>query len=342
MVSVACVMMQKDETGLLQAWLAYHGYLFGFENLYVFDNGSSDQHVRATLQRYNGIGVNVEWSASTPEDYLKKHLYIGRLISDLQHSRRYDIIIPLDCDEFVVKKTVSGVTCSKSAIVDYLGELAGETKVLRVPYQLANHPLVPDFYSYFGFHKIFFSAARYQETDHGFHHIRAREGVQYLDTRIIHLHFHNKPFPELLRVSARKLAGRVDLSDIGALRSYNGPSGHLVKYFLSSEAEYYKSFDDAVHWYIPGLRRTLAGLGASIDLHPGRRTNLEDELARLETAWGADPDEGNDTRTRGFIPAIFNEDEYRKANTDIADRDLNPFVHFCKYGYKESRRLSRP
>ena len=37
MPKVACFMMQKNEQTLLEPWLIYHGHLFGFENLYVWD-----------------------------------------------------------------------------------------------------------------------------------------------------------------------------------------------------------------------------------------------------------------------------------------------------------------
>ena len=40
MARVRCIMMQKDESFLLEPWLLYNGYLFGFENLTVYDNGS--------------------------------------------------------------------------------------------------------------------------------------------------------------------------------------------------------------------------------------------------------------------------------------------------------------
>ncbi len=42
MRNVACIVMQKDEIFLSRPWLAYHGHLFGFGNLFVLDNGSTD------------------------------------------------------------------------------------------------------------------------------------------------------------------------------------------------------------------------------------------------------------------------------------------------------------
>ena len=51
-------MMQKDESELLDYWLSYHGEIFGFENLYVFDNGSTDSNLQCVLEKYAGLGIN--------------------------------------------------------------------------------------------------------------------------------------------------------------------------------------------------------------------------------------------------------------------------------------------
>ena len=80
MARVACVMMQKDEVHLLEPWLSYHGYLFGYENLYVLDNGSTRPEVLLTLARYAGKGVNVDYSPSRRDHYLNKGAVVGALI----------------------------------------------------------------------------------------------------------------------------------------------------------------------------------------------------------------------------------------------------------------------
>ena len=54
-------MMKSDEAFLLRPWLAYHGYLFGCENLFVMDNGSALADVRATLREFAARGVHVDW-----------------------------------------------------------------------------------------------------------------------------------------------------------------------------------------------------------------------------------------------------------------------------------------
>lgn len=69
---VACVMMQKDEAILLEPWLTYHGHLFGFSNLHVIDNGSTRADVQAVLHRFAALGVHVDYSHPSHDDYLRK------------------------------------------------------------------------------------------------------------------------------------------------------------------------------------------------------------------------------------------------------------------------------
>ena len=80
MPKVACIMMQKDERFLLKPWLAYYGHLFGFENLFVFDNGSMLAEVRDTLAEYEQKGVKVDRAHASREAYKAKGDIIGEQI----------------------------------------------------------------------------------------------------------------------------------------------------------------------------------------------------------------------------------------------------------------------
>ena len=203
MPRVACIMMQKDERFLLKPWLAYYGHLFGFENLFVFDNGSESAEVRNILAEYEAKGVTVDRSHASREAYRAKAEIIGGQIILLDARREYDFLIPLDCDEFIVLKEDEGYTPSRDHILDYLGSLVGETRLLRFPYQLANHPLQPDIYHYFTFFKIFFPADTFMWMDHGHHVGQSRKAEGFKDTRLVHLHFHYKPLD--LQVERAKL-----------------------------------------------------------------------------------------------------------------------------------------
>ena len=92
---VALMVMTKDDVQLLSRWLIYHGHLFGYEHLYVFDGSTGEQdaylkwtakhfpiHVRHSLVNLNHIsGMLVAWMSE---------------IND-----RYQWIMKVDTDEFV-------------------------------------------------------------------------------------------------------------------------------------------------------------------------------------------------------------------------------------------------
>src|SRR5882762_5424564 len=106
-------MMQKDEEYLLGPWLAFHGHLFGFDNLFVLDNGSSSSKVIELLSSYEQHGVRVIREFPTREDYNRKGDIIGAIIRHLDGSGDYDFLLPFDCDEFLCLRTPWGFTLRK-------------------------------------------------------------------------------------------------------------------------------------------------------------------------------------------------------------------------------------
>lgn len=112
MARVACTVMLKNEHALVGAFLRYHANLFGAENLFVVDNGTTDQETLETLARFEAEGVNVDRSFSRKQDYTQKGKIVGNLIKRLDRDADYDLYILLDCDEFVVMKLQSEYTCS--------------------------------------------------------------------------------------------------------------------------------------------------------------------------------------------------------------------------------------
>ena len=263
---VACIMMQKDERFLLKPWLAYYGHLFGFKNIFVFDNGSELAEVHNVLAEYERKGVTVYRHYASREDYRAKATIIGDQIKLLDASRQYDFLIPLDCDEFIALKNDSGYTVSRDDILAYLASLIGETRSLRFPYQLANHPLHPDIYHYFAFFKIFFAADTFTWMDHGHHMGESRKAAGYKDTRLVHLHFHYQPLGRQVEKAKLSWVGSVSTDDPAKLADYHGPSGHLVPYFLKTKDQYYEGLLDNVHFYLPELRELLKSLDAPLDM----------------------------------------------------------------------------
>jgi hypothetical protein len=329
MPNVACVMMQKDEAILLEPWLAYHGHLFGLENLHVIDNGSTLPAVRATLERFAARGVHVDYAHPTRDDYLNKGDIVGATIRELDAAGTYDFFFPTDCDEFVIRQTATGFTADRAAIHAYLETLLREPQTLRMRYQLDNHPLLPDCYVHAGSSKTFFAAGSFGWTDHG-HHCdgsRLAEGSRFTD--LLHVHFHHMPFERLLQAARQRWIGTVDIDDRKKLVGYEGASAHLARYLLMSPDEYYAQFSQKMLVHFPQLGSLLRQLGSPLDIPRGE----------------ADPgmsDQGEANWTMLYAPVYLQDQAYLAANQDVANAGMNALQHYFQFGFREGRRLAPP
>jgi len=108
--------MCKNEDDIVREWIEYHGSIFGFENLYIIDNESTDDTFKI-CQEYLSRGIHLEQKP----DYLLK----GEYMTYYKNIIPCDIFIPIDIDEFIVyyKNTIS-----YENIVSYLNSL--KTNVL--------------------------------------------------------------------------------------------------------------------------------------------------------------------------------------------------------------------
>jgi len=88
-------LMTRNEIELIEDWLKYHGFLFGFENIYILD-GSDDQRVFDIYKKYKPFGLHVKIS-STGLNGLAEELNL------LMHEKKglNNFLIKLDTDEFL-------------------------------------------------------------------------------------------------------------------------------------------------------------------------------------------------------------------------------------------------
>ena len=88
-------LMTRNEIELIEDWLKYHGFLFGFENIYILD-GSDDQRVFDIYKKYKPFGLHVKIS-STGLNGLAEELTL------LMHEKKglNNFLIKLDTDEFL-------------------------------------------------------------------------------------------------------------------------------------------------------------------------------------------------------------------------------------------------
>lgn len=237
--------MQKNEGTLLRPFLRYHAALFGAENIYVVDNGSTDLAVIGELAAAEREGVCIERTHGTIEDYLAKGNIIGDLVKRLDQDEKYDFYILLDCDEFVVLRQGNGYTCDQRSINKYLDRLVGERRILRVTENLSNVPGRPGLFQSADYSKTIFPGGVLLATDHGHHVGESLTGAGYIQCDIVYAHFHFRPYEEILKFARQKLSVEMPiehLDDPDKLRSFTGRGYHMVGYMLDGPEKYYEQF----------------------------------------------------------------------------------------------------
>lgn len=338
MAKVRCITMQKNETKLLEPWIKYYGYFFGFENLYILDNGSNENVVFEVLEKYKKAGVNVYYEYNKKEDFDKK----GDIISDIIHgwdsnNESYDYVIPIDCDEFVVL-CEEKIEVSREKLNSYLDSLKGIQDAFIIKKLFLNIPDDAEFFTPSVVPKSMFARDTLGHLDHGFHHPKSSKSDGTHVTNLGYIHLHNKQFSEVLQAAKEKLIYYIDIEDKNILKDYTGPGLHLVKYFFMTEDEYKNIFLDKASVFVPEFSYLLDILGVNLQSVFGEYNNCKKTLR----------DECNGTLVRypdinkkSYYFIDFNEKKYISCHEDLQNIDIDPLMHFSEYGYKESRQVDR-
>ena len=327
MARVRCAMMQKDEELLVGAWISYYSYLFGIENLVIFDNGSTTQSVIRTLRQFEAAGGRVLWHLRTTDDWHAKGQLIEMVIKRWDLQADYDFAIPLDCDEFLALYTPDGLSCRRTDIHDYLDSLIGTEGAFGLDTSCFNVPDRPDWFYPTRGAKRFFAADTLKTLDHGFHIAEARLSDAVLSTRLTHLHYHNKPYRIAREHAARKLASFVDVNDPAALRAYRGPNEHVVRHLTTPEAEYLPQFENLLRFRFRGLSHTLGALGHASPLFPPP-ADLQPDGHQVPLRFPRSDD-----------TVMFDADAYITRNLDVGCSRFHAFEHYLTVGHVEGRML---
>src|SRR5680860_325993 len=117
-----CILsMQRNEGVLLETWAHYHGKLFGYENIHLFDNGSDDSLTIEVLHTLERLGVSLYRDYRTRSDYENKGTVIVNKINELDRtSDEFDFYFPLDCDEFLSAADEHGYYFDSDSIFEKL------------------------------------------------------------------------------------------------------------------------------------------------------------------------------------------------------------------------------
>ena len=255
-MKVAIIMMQKNEDELLDKWADFHGALFGYENLYIFDNGStSDESIKA-LNSLESLGCNINRENNTKKDFEAKGDIIGNKIKELEALNKYDFYFPLDCDEFLgVVNDNDKASFDIEDIEAELSKYVGSKDVLVNKVQFFNSPISKVHFRYIDTRKCFFYKGNFKSLDIGFHWGKNKHSESEIQTNIIQVHFHQKPFEEIKKYALQKLSHRVDVDDLNKLKTYKGAGHHLTKYFFMDEFTYLKDIIKKKHLHSSAISK---------------------------------------------------------------------------------------
>jgi len=132
--------MVKNEGDIIEAWIAYHAYLFGYSSLFIIDNYSTEAETLQVLEQYQKKGVSVRQE----REYRKKGDYIVKWVKELEKSSGPFLAIPLDIDEFIAK-TKRGSSAELKQLVRDL--LLLEPEYYRNRYDLTVKDLAEYYYT---------------------------------------------------------------------------------------------------------------------------------------------------------------------------------------------------
>ncbi|WP_461601750.1 glycosyltransferase family 2 protein [Aeromonas rivipollensis] len=239
-------MMQKNECKLLRPWIEHHSIIFGLNNIYVYDNGSTDSLCIGILKEYEKKGLNVNWSFHTQNDFENKGNIFSDLIKEFDNSdASYDFYFPLDCDEFISYERKSGdLLLDRKSIEIELAKHIGSQETLFINASYDNNPLYEDyFFRNASQRKCFFYKGTCLTLDRGFHIGESRSSTGQKKTGIVYVHYHFKEFDDYQSSAKQKLLGRVSDFSINSLEKHldrKGAGYHLIEALLNTENDYYK------------------------------------------------------------------------------------------------------
>lgn len=244
-------MMQKNEDLLLPFWFRYHAHLFGAENCVIFDNGSTSDICRATLQEIEQQGATVVYQFNDAAAFRRKGAILLKRMQQIRKKSGDAVFFPLDCDEFVVVETPFGPSCRREAIRAEIDRIA-QHDAASVSWQYLNHPLFEGIFERRSVRKVFGTFRKVERLGMGYHWVDA----QPTRSAISYHHFHHRPWGDLIAKAQQKLdghaEGRPGVTEQEASR--RKLAGHKSTFeATSSETQYLSKMRDLSWMQAPAL-----------------------------------------------------------------------------------------
>jgi hypothetical protein len=239
--------MVKDEVDIIRDWVIYHGCLFGWCNIYVIDNYSTDGTYEV-LQEFKDL-INI----IQKPDYKLKGVYMTELMK--KYSMGDDkIFFPIDIDEFIVylEPNSKKITFDKNLIHKYIQNLP-PSKVYKTNYLLSildnnlgyeRAQSVIDYalyQNYGNMAKSFFNTLYFNEIiDHGNHY----PCNDYHMTNLVLVHYHFRNIEQIKKKTLNNIIGlgyNPDLQNLINIINHNpncNGNHHIKRYIEILENRY--------------------------------------------------------------------------------------------------------
>lgn len=244
-INVKLFTMVKDEVDIIKEWILYHGHLFGYNNLFIVDNFSTDGTFEV-INSFKNLGVNIFREV----DYKQKGYIMTNLIKTYCSN---EFGYPIDIDEFIVyyDKTNNTISVDRNTILNYFSNLPIEPVyktnfiLSRITNGIGYENAVVE--AVCGVHrncgnsaKSFFNTTLFTGTiDHGNHYLCDN----YYLTDLCIVHYHHRSLNQLKKKIYNNVLGLgYDLNDISQLKQHilKGSAGfhHIISIINILENRY--------------------------------------------------------------------------------------------------------
>lgn len=196
--------MVKDEVDVVEDWLKYHGKMFGYKNLYVIDNYSTD----GTYEVLENYKMSKKINLIREKEYSRKGEFMRHLIKDHYLGRECDIAYPLDIDEFICYYNKNLKLLKPDKTIEYIMSLNKNVPLYKTHY-IGTYTNTGDDIGHvngvkdikYGIYndgmghlaKTFINNKLYQgDIDHGNHIPVQKNQYHFTDIVLVHYHLRNR------------------------------------------------------------------------------------------------------------------------------------------------------
>ncbi|APH54806.1 Hypothetical protein GbCGDNIH9_7249 [Granulibacter bethesdensis] len=325
---VKCIMMQKDEDIVLWPWIVYHGYMFGFNNIIILDNGSVKTKVKNSLEQLEKLGGKVYRQFDTKVDFELKGEIISNVIKILKRTEKFDFVFVLDCDEFIGLWKNDKISVDRSEINKYLCSLDKKEEWYRINTCMYNDPSRKGWYWPQEAKKGFVSSCFDGSIDRGFHEFKTQKGGR--ESNLTHFHYHFKPFLRFIEHCKEKLSHRLNIENDEEVKNYQGPGVHLIRNMLYNEENYIKQFNVFITVFLPDFCNLMSVLGCESTIIGFVSEYNEPNHIRVRKP--------SEVMECPGIEIIFDSNQYLEDNFDVNASGTKSIVHYLYCGYNEKNR----